>query len=39
MMGLFWTPEAIQDRDDIYDYIEVSVGRASAHHACHPTGA
>ncbi len=23
MMGLFWTPEAIQDRDDIYDYIEV----------------
>ncbi|XAH24913.1 type II toxin-antitoxin system RelE/ParE family toxin [Xylophilus sp. GW821-FHT01B05] len=21
-MGLFWTPEAIQDRDDIYDYIE-----------------
>jgi len=23
MMGLFWTPEAIQDRDEIYDYIEV----------------
>ena len=23
MMELFWTPEAIQDRDDIYDYIEV----------------
>ena len=22
MMGLFWTPEAIQDRDDIYEYIE-----------------
>jgi len=22
-MGLFWTPEAIQDRDEIYDYIEV----------------
>jgi len=22
MMGLFWTPEAIQDREDIYDYIE-----------------
>ena len=22
MMELFWTPEAIQDRDDIYDYIE-----------------
>ncbi|KAF0810638.1 YacB [Alcanivorax sp. S71-1-4] len=22
MMVLFWTPEAIQDRDDIYDYIE-----------------
>ncbi|SFW37034.1 type II toxin-antitoxin system mRNA interferase toxin, RelE/StbE family [Nitrosovibrio sp. Nv17] len=21
-MGLFWTPEAIQDRDEIYDYIE-----------------
>ena len=21
-MGLFWTPEAIQDREDIYDYIE-----------------
>jgi toxin ParE1/3/4 len=21
-MELFWTPEAIQDRDDIYDYIE-----------------
>lgn len=23
MTGLFWTPEAIQDREDIYDYIEV----------------
>lgn len=22
MMELFWTPEAIQDRNDIYDYIE-----------------
>tara|TARA_R110002051_G_C8669471_1_gene490184 strand:- start:788 stop:1075 length:288 start_codon:yes stop_codon:yes gene_type:complete len=22
MMELFWTPEAIQDREDIYDYIE-----------------
>ena len=22
MMKLFWTPEAIQDRDEIYDYIE-----------------
>jgi toxin ParE1/3/4 len=22
-MELFWTPEAIQDREDIYDYIEV----------------
>ncbi|MEX0604801.1 MAG: type II toxin-antitoxin system RelE/ParE family toxin [Marinobacter sp.] len=21
-MELFWTPEAIQDRDDIYDFIE-----------------
>jgi addiction module RelE/StbE family toxin len=21
-MRLFWTPEAIQDREDIYDYIE-----------------
>lgn len=21
-MALFWTPEAIQDRDTIYDYIE-----------------
>ena len=21
-MKLFWTPEAIQDREDIYDYIE-----------------
>ncbi|MCL2658884.1 MAG: type II toxin-antitoxin system RelE/ParE family toxin [Betaproteobacteria bacterium] len=21
-MHLFWTPEAIQDREDIYDYIE-----------------
>lgn len=23
MMELYWTPEAIQDRSDIYDYIEV----------------
>lgn len=23
MMGLFWTPEAIQDREDIYAHIEV----------------
>ena len=22
MMKLFWTPEAIQARDDVYDYIE-----------------
>ena len=22
MLKLFWTPEAIQDRDEIYDYIE-----------------
>jgi addiction module RelE/StbE family toxin len=22
-MNLFWTPEAIQDREDIYDYIDV----------------
>lgn len=22
MMDLFWTPEAIQDRNEIYDYIE-----------------
>ena len=22
MMELFWTPEAIQDRSEIYDYIE-----------------
>lgn len=22
MMELFWTPEAAQDRDEIYDYIE-----------------
>lgn len=22
MMKLFWTPEAIRDRDDIYDYVE-----------------
>jgi toxin ParE1/3/4 len=22
MMGLFWTSEAIHDRDEIYDYIE-----------------
>ncbi|MEO5344185.1 MAG: type II toxin-antitoxin system RelE/ParE family toxin [Gammaproteobacteria bacterium SHHR-1] len=22
MRELFWTPEAIQDRDEIYDYIE-----------------
>ena len=21
-MELFWTPEAIKDRDDIYNYIE-----------------
>jgi toxin ParE1/3/4 len=21
-MGLFWTPEAIEDRDNIYDHIE-----------------
>lgn len=21
-MELFWTPEAIRDRDDIYEYIE-----------------
>lgn len=24
MMLLFWTPEAIQDREDIYDYIEAN---------------
>jgi len=24
MMELFWTPEAIQDRDDIYEYIEAN---------------
>lgn len=24
MMQLFWTPEAIQDRDEIYDYIEAT---------------
>jgi toxin ParE1/3/4 len=29
MMALFWTPEAIQDRNDIYGYIE----------AANPTGA
>ena len=23
-MELFWTPEAIQDREDIYDYIEAA---------------
>tara|TARA_R110000796_G_scaffold211576_1_gene327735 strand:+ start:9377 stop:9658 length:282 start_codon:yes stop_codon:yes gene_type:complete len=23
MMELFWTPEAIEDREDIYDYIEL----------------
>jgi len=23
MMELFWTPEAIQDRGDIYNYIEI----------------
>ena len=23
MMELFWTPEATQERDEIYDYIEV----------------
>jgi addiction module RelE/StbE family toxin len=23
-MKLFWTPEAIQDRDEIYDYIEAN---------------
>jgi addiction module RelE/StbE family toxin len=23
-MGLFWTPEAVQDRDGIYDFIEAS---------------
>ena len=22
MIELFWTPEAIQDREDIYDFIE-----------------
>ena len=22
MMRLFWTPEAVQDRDEIYDHIE-----------------
>ena len=22
MMALFWTPAAIQDRNDIYDYLE-----------------
>ena len=22
MMELLWTPEAVRDRDDIYDYIE-----------------
>lgn len=22
MMRLFWTPEAVQDRDETYDYIE-----------------
>ena len=22
MLGLFWTPEAIRDRDEIYNYIE-----------------
>jgi toxin ParE1/3/4 len=22
MIELFWTPEAIQDRDEIYDHIE-----------------
>jgi addiction module RelE/StbE family toxin len=24
MMELFWAPEAIQDRDEIYDYIEAN---------------
>lgn len=24
MMTLFWTVEAVQDREDIYDYIEVN---------------
>ncbi|EQC00788.1 type II toxin-antitoxin system mRNA interferase toxin, RelE/StbE family [Photorhabdus temperata] len=23
-MQLFWTPEAIQDREEIYDYIEIN---------------
>ena len=23
MMELFWTPEATQDRDDIYEHIEL----------------
>lgn len=29
MMKLFWTPEALQDRDAIYDYIEVDNPRAA----------
>lgn len=28
MMELLWTPEAVRDREDIYDYIE-QIGRAS----------
>ncbi|WP_287398224.1 type II toxin-antitoxin system RelE/ParE family toxin [Nitrosomonas sp. H1_AOB3] len=29
MMKLFWTPEALRDRDAIYDYIEVDNPRAA----------
>ncbi|CAH2802286.1 MAG: Death on curing protein, Doc toxin [uncultured Caballeronia sp.] len=28
-MELFWTPEAIQDRDDIYDHIEADNAAAA----------
>lgn len=28
-MELFWTPEAIQDRDDIYEYIEADNPQAA----------
>ena len=29
MMRLFWTPEAIQDRDDIFDFIEADNSAAA----------
>lgn len=33
-MELFWTPEAIQDREDIYDYIETDNRRSARAERC-----